>query len=55
MKDLMKYGKAKGIVLLQKYLPQISPFKSVDIVFTCEWRYVTVLRQQKVSEKEVNE
>lgn len=41
MKDLMKYGKAKGIVLLQKYLPQISPFKSVDIVSTLdEWNSV---------------
>ena len=41
MKDLMKYGKAKGIVLLQKYLPQISPFKSVDIVSTIdEWNAV---------------
>lgn len=38
MKDPMKYGKAKGIVLLQKYLPQISPFKNVDIVSTIdEW------------------
>ena len=36
MKDLMKYGKAKGIVLLQKYLPQISPFKSIDIISTIE-------------------
>ena len=32
----MKYGKAKGIVLLQKYLPQISPFKSIDIISTIE-------------------
>jgi hypothetical protein len=41
MKDLLKYGKAKGIVLLQKYLPQISPFKSVDIVSTVdEWNAV---------------
>ena len=38
MKDLMKYGKAKGIVLLQKYLPKLYPFKSVDIVSTIdEW------------------
>lgn len=41
MKDPMKYGKAKGIVLLQKYLPQISPFKNVDIVSTIdEWNSV---------------
>lgn len=41
MKDPMKYGKAKGIVLLQKYLPQISPFKNVDIVSTIdEWNDV---------------
>ena len=41
MKDLMKYGKAKGIVLLQKYLPKLYPFKSVDIVSTIdEWASV---------------
>ena len=36
MRDLMKYGKAKGIVLVQKYLPKINPFESVDIVGTVE-------------------
>ena len=41
MKDLMKYGKAKGVVLLQKYLPKLYPFKSVDIVSTIdEWNAV---------------
>lgn len=41
MKDPMKYGKAKGIVLLQKYLPKISPFKSIDIVSSIdEWNAI---------------
>lgn len=41
MRDPMKYGKAKGIVLLQKYLPKISPFKSIDIVSNIdEWNAI---------------
>lgn len=41
MKDPMKYGKAKGIVLLQKYLPKLSPFKSIDIVSNIdEWNAI---------------
>lgn len=36
MKDPMRYGKAKGIVLLQKYLPKLSPFKSIDMVSNLE-------------------
>lgn len=41
MKDPMRYGKAKGIVLLQKYLPKLSPFKSIDIVSNIdEWNAV---------------
>ena len=31
MKEL-KYGKAKGLVLLNKYLPKINPFKTVSII-----------------------
>ena len=38
MRDPMKYGKAKGIVLLQKYLPKVTPFKDIDIINTLdEW------------------
>lgn len=41
MKDPMKYGKAKGVVLLQKYLPKLSPIKSIDLVSTIdEWNEV---------------
>lgn len=41
MKDPMKYGKAKGIVLLQKYLPKLSPFRSIDIVSNIdEWNTI---------------
>ena len=41
MKNPMKYGKAKGIVLVQKYLPQINPFKRIDIISTMdEWNDV---------------
>lgn len=36
MKDPMLYGKAKGIVLLQKYLPKLSPFQSIDVVSNLE-------------------
>jgi len=41
MKDPMRYGKAKGIALLQKYLPKLSPFKSIDIVSNMdEWNAI---------------
>ena len=41
MRNPMKYGKAKGIVLLQKYLPKISPFEDVKIISTIdEWNAV---------------
>lgn len=41
MKNPMEYGKAKGIVLVQKYLPQINPFKRIDIISTMdEWNDV---------------
>ena len=41
MKDLMQYGKAKGIVLLQKYLPKLSPFQSIDMVSNLdEWNAI---------------
>lgn len=35
-KKLMKYGKAKGIVLLQKYLPKLYPFNNISIVSSKE-------------------
>lgn len=39
--DKMTYGKAKGIVLLQKYLPGLNPFKSIEIVHSIdEWEKV---------------
>lgn len=34
MRDPMNYGKAKGIMLLGKYLPQVTPFTQLDIVGT---------------------
>ena len=41
MRDLLKYGKARGIVLLNKYLPRVTPFKDVDIVGNFEeWERV---------------
>ena len=41
MRDPMRYGKAKGIVLLQKYLPKLSPFKSIDIIGNIdEWNAI---------------
>lgn len=41
MQNPMKYGKAKGIVLVQKYLPRINPFKRIDIISTTEeWNAV---------------
>lgn len=41
MKDPMKYGKASGIALLQKYLPKLSPFKSMYIINNIdEWNKI---------------
>lgn len=34
MRNPMNYGKARGITLLGKYLPQITPFTQLDIVGT---------------------
>lgn len=34
--NLMRYGKAKGAVLLEKYLPKLSPFEKIDIVPSIE-------------------
>ena len=37
--DVMKYGKAKGTFLVQKYLPNISPFVSIDLIKDAfEWK-----------------
>ena len=36
MKNLMDYSKARGIILLDKYLPDISPFKDICIVESLE-------------------
>ena len=41
MKNPMDYGKAKGIVLLKKYLPQITPFQRIDLISTIdEWNNI---------------
>ena len=41
MRDPLKYGKARGIVLLNKYLPRVTPFKDVDIIGNFEeWEAV---------------
>lgn len=34
--NLMRYGKAKGAVLLEKYLPKLNPFEKIDIVPSIE-------------------
>ena len=39
--NLMTYGKAKGIVLLQKYLPNLNPFAGISIIRDLEeWEKV---------------
>lgn len=39
--DMMTYGKAKGIVLLKKYLPDLFPFEAVKIVSSVEeWEQI---------------
>ena len=41
MRNLMEYGKARGIALLGKYLPDITPFKDIDIIASIEdWEAV---------------
>lgn len=41
MKDLYKYGKAKGELLVRKYLPKRCPFESIDIISTIkEWEAI---------------
>lgn len=34
--DMMKYGKANGLKLVQKYIPKLNPFKSTRIVSSIE-------------------
>lgn len=36
MRSLSDYSKARGIILLDKYLPEISPFKDISIVESLE-------------------
>ena len=36
LKDPMQYGKARGIMLSQKYLPRLSPFKNNHVVSSIE-------------------
>ncbi len=41
MRNPMNYGKAKGIVLLNKYLPRVTPFKNIDIISNLkEWESI---------------
>jgi len=41
MKNIMDYGKAQGMSLVGKYLPQINPFRSIVLVQTLdEWEQV---------------
>ncbi len=37
--DIMKYGKARGTFLAQKYLPNISPFVKIDLILIDEKKY----------------
>ena len=38
---MMTYGKAKGMVLLEKYLPDLNPFKNINIISSIEqWEQV---------------
>ena len=40
-KNMMTYGKAKGMVLVKKYLPDLNPFKNINIVSSIEqWKQV---------------
>lgn len=46
----LKYGKAKGIVLLNKYLPKINPFKKASIVKNIEdWNRIKDKYPEKIT------
>ncbi len=36
MKNVMDYGKARGMTLVGKYLPKLNPFQSIDLIGTME-------------------
>ncbi len=39
MKNVMHYGKARGMTLVGKYLPKLNPFQSIDLIGTMEqWK-----------------
>lgn len=41
MRDVMNYGKARGMALVKKYLPKLNPFQYVDVVGALEeWEQV---------------
>lgn len=41
MKNVMDYGKARGMALVKEYLPQLNPFQCMDVVGTLEeWEQV---------------
>lgn len=42
MKNVMDYGKARGMALVGKYLPELNPFRHMDVITTMdEWEQVS--------------
>lgn len=42
MKNVMDYGKARGMALVGKYLPEFNPFRHMDVIATMdEWGQVS--------------
>lgn len=52
MRDIMAYGKAQGMLLIQKYLPELYIFRSIDVVGTlAEWEEVKVKYGQNMVQR----
>lgn len=50
--NLMTYGKAKGIVLLQKYLPNLNPFAGISIIRDLEeWEKVKDNYPERITQR----
>ena len=50
--NLMTYGKAKGIVLLQKYLPKLNPFVRISVIKDLEeWEKVKDNYPERITQR----
>lgn len=50
--NLMTYGKAKGIVLLQKYLPKLNPFTGIRIIKDInEWEQIKDTCPERITQR----